>query len=192
VCVCVCTRVCSTGVWTQGLALARQGLYHLSHNPRPFIFKVEPLAFAHEGPVPQSSCLHFLCSWDDRHKPPHPAFFFWLRWFSLFCLGLASNHHLHLLINWDYKVSHQTLPVLISYFLPHCVWAALSLWLFLQLFVLNAWLICFHLVSWQVHLHYQPPSESCHGFALLIWDITYYYHLLLISLIISKGYSWKC
>jgi hypothetical protein len=79
---------CSSGVWTQGLALAaRQVLYHLSHIHRPFwcsYFSNRSLCLWKSGPGPPFSYLRFLCSWNDRHEIPTPSFY-WLRW------GLANS-----------------------------------------------------------------------------------------------------
>jgi hypothetical protein len=38
VCVCFICLFSSTGVWTQGLTLAREGLYHLSHSTSNFLY----------------------------------------------------------------------------------------------------------------------------------------------------------
>jgi hypothetical protein len=62
---------CGTGVWTQGPMLAQ-----------PFLLWVWGLFQSRPGP--QSSYLRYFGSWDSRHTPSHPDFY-WLRW------GLANN-----------------------------------------------------------------------------------------------------
>jgi hypothetical protein len=60
-----------------GLSLVRQALYHLNHNPMSFCIRYfsNRVSNLYLGlPGPQSSYLCFLCSWDDRHMPPHPGF----------------------------------------------------------------------------------------------------------------------
>jgi hypothetical protein len=49
------------------------------------------------GPVPFEplwpgyTCICFLCSWDDRHVPPCPAFY-WLKWgLAVFRAGLKPQ-----------------------------------------------------------------------------------------------------
>jgi hypothetical protein len=61
---------CGTGVWAEGLTLARQVLYHFSH-PSILFAWVLYLCLGHPGQ--QSYYLHFSCSWDYSCVPPHPG-----------------------------------------------------------------------------------------------------------------------
>jgi hypothetical protein len=77
-----------TGVWIQGLVLARQMLYH---TPALFCFSYISNRVSHlylGWPGLQCSYLHFPNTWDG------PAFY-WLRWGLTNCLpGLALKCHL--------------------------------------------------------------------------------------------------
>jgi hypothetical protein len=96
--------VVSTGVWSQGCALARQALYHFSHSTSPFCigyfelgshFICEPtwttiLLFAEE------ECIVGMTG---THNCPQP--FIEMRSHKLFLRGLALNHHpLNLHLPW--------------------------------------------------------------------------------------------
>jgi hypothetical protein len=77
------------GVWTQGLVLTRQTLYHLSHSPThtPFLiwlFLREGLAFMSGQPVLQSSHLCFLHSWNDSSTPSTLLLLFEMRSYGFF------------------------------------------------------------------------------------------------------------
>jgi hypothetical protein len=68
----------STGVWTQGLALAMQGLYHFSHSPSPFclfIFQIKASDFCLVWPGSQSFYFCFPCSWDGQMWATTPSFY---------------------------------------------------------------------------------------------------------------------
>jgi hypothetical protein len=64
---------CSSEVGTQGLALARQTLYHFSQSPPALftlvIFAIRSWTFCNS---PGLRCVP-LHSWDGRCVPPHPA-----------------------------------------------------------------------------------------------------------------------
>jgi hypothetical protein len=67
----------STGTWTQDPSFPCRK----RAAPIPFpmcYFLNRELLWRPSWPGPQSSYLHFLCIWDDRHTPPCPAFY-WLR-----------------------------------------------------------------------------------------------------------------
>jgi hypothetical protein len=71
---------CGTENGTQGLRLAKQVLYHLSHTPCPFFylsyFSGKILwDFFCPGPASDADLLdlYLLSSWDDRHEPLCPA-----------------------------------------------------------------------------------------------------------------------
>jgi hypothetical protein len=84
---------CSSGVWTQGLALARQVLYLLSHTPSPFCSPCFSNRISHLCPGqsgPASSHWSFPCSLDDRHTTI-PSFYCLSCGLTNFLLGLASN-----------------------------------------------------------------------------------------------------
>jgi hypothetical protein len=92
----------STVVWTQGLPLGRQVIYHLSHVPSPFCFSY------FSGRV-----LHFLpwLAWTTVFLlmpmciPPHQL----VNWdvvFLIFCLGWPQNcspPNLCFLSSWNYR-----------------------------------------------------------------------------------------
>jgi hypothetical protein len=62
----------STGGWTQGLLVVRQGLYFLSSVPSPFIyFSYRVSLLPMNGLRPPSSYLHIPHSWDCRYVLPH-------------------------------------------------------------------------------------------------------------------------
>jgi hypothetical protein len=74
---------CSTRVWNQGLAFARQTFYHLSHAPSPFCFSY----------------------FSDRvsHFCPGPA---WATFYLCFCVSCVpgikgTHHHAQLLVEWS-------------------------------------------------------------------------------------------
>jgi hypothetical protein len=86
-------------VWTQGLLLPNQVLYHLSHIPAAlfavFFFSDRISPFVLVDFALRSSYIHLLCSWDYRCKLPYKAYF--LSWGSNFCfaqagLELQSSH----------------------------------------------------------------------------------------------------
>jgi hypothetical protein len=89
-----CFIFVSTGVWTLGLALARKVLYHLNHTPTLFtvvIFQIGSCSFC-SGRSALRSCLSCLLhGWDDRHVPPHPAFFVEMDRNSFLTLALSYN-----------------------------------------------------------------------------------------------------
>jgi hypothetical protein len=82
----------SSRVWTQGLVLAKQVIYNVSHASNPFCFRYfldRVLCLCSEWPGPWAS--HFLPSWDDRHTPPHPDFINWNVVSRIFSLRLNPN-----------------------------------------------------------------------------------------------------
>jgi hypothetical protein len=116
VCVCVCVCVIyfvliigfprSTGVWTQGLMVARKEFYHLSHVVALFCFSYFSGRVLHFCLGLASDCdpptYGLPCSWNHKPAPPHPAY--WLRWRSfanLFCPVWPQT--MILLSSWDYK-----------------------------------------------------------------------------------------
>jgi hypothetical protein len=85
----------SSGVWTLGLTLAGQVLYHLNHIPNPFCFGYYfwLLFFLCPGrPGPRSSHLGIPCTWGDRLTPPCPPFY-WLRWGAPNVLTRLALYH---------------------------------------------------------------------------------------------------
>jgi hypothetical protein len=74
----------STGIWTQGLELTRQVLYHLNYASSPFFSR----HFLSRLDCTMCLLFYTFCNrWDDRLAPPCLAFFCW-DWVSLtFCLG---------------------------------------------------------------------------------------------------------
>jgi hypothetical protein len=108
---CLFCFVVVLGDWILGLTLVRKTLYHLSYAPDLFgliIFRTG----SHLGqPEPQSSYSYFLCSWDDRCAPPHPAVC-WDGILLTFLVELTSNHYstdLHLPNSCYYKYEPQHL-----------------------------------------------------------------------------------
>jgi hypothetical protein len=65
----------STAIRTEDLAFARQAL--LFHTPSPFCFGYFSYSVPRLWPGPTHSYLFFLCSWCDRHMPPHAGFIGW-------------------------------------------------------------------------------------------------------------------
>jgi hypothetical protein len=77
-----------------GFALARQAFYHLRHTPALFTVVILEIGSCFLPRLAKTVILLFYTSshsWDDRHVPPHPAFFL-LRWGSqeLSCLDWAG------------------------------------------------------------------------------------------------------
>jgi hypothetical protein len=67
----------STGVWTQGLMLARQAFYPLSHIPNPFALVIFEIGsdFLPGLAWPVILLFYTSChSWDNRHIPSCPGF----------------------------------------------------------------------------------------------------------------------
>jgi hypothetical protein len=109
-------------VWTRGLILARQMLYHSNHILNLFCFNYffggsYILPRVHFGPWSSYLCLtHSL---DCKCTPPCPDN--WLRWgFVNFLPGLASSHDSsNLPSSWNYRYRYATIPGLIYSFNEH-------------------------------------------------------------------------
>jgi hypothetical protein len=81
-------------VWTHSLALVRQALYHLSHNPSTVCFSYFSDRVSHfcpSQPGPQSSYLCLSPNWDYKFVPPYP--------FKFWCLSSLYILHINPLSN---------------------------------------------------------------------------------------------
>jgi hypothetical protein len=79
-----------TGLWTQGIAFARQSLSHLRHTHSCFccgylLNRVSLLCLGRAGWRPSYS--GFLSRWDDKCMTPCSAVLVKMVYFGLFCLG---------------------------------------------------------------------------------------------------------
>jgi hypothetical protein len=108
-----------TGIWTQGLMLARQVLYTWVMSPALFALGVfwfvivlnRVLCFCPGcQPGPPSTYLHLPYNWNYKHASPFSAYLL-DESLTNFLPKLVSNSdpsNLHLLRSWDYKLYHHS------------------------------------------------------------------------------------
>jgi hypothetical protein len=149
--------VYGSGVWTQGLMLARQVIYNLSHSPSLFC------SLDHDPPLFASP--H---SWNDRHELLHPVIVWGGVW-KTFCSSWASI----------LPVSASQVARIIG--LSHCAWTTLNfkLWSFPGLVMHGVWYSLAmlgrgserqHLVGQVIKRAYNPYSmEYC---VTKLWYLT--------------------
>jgi hypothetical protein len=101
--------VCATSVWAQGLMLARQALYHLSHSASPFLLvMIFFFFFGSSGVWTQGFTFARQVLYHLNHSASSPAFFcvgdFVLGSHKLFA-QLASNHNPPDLCSWMARIA---------------------------------------------------------------------------------------
>jgi hypothetical protein len=78
------------------------------------IFQIGSCIYVWAGLDHNSSYLCFLCSWDDRHTPPSPAFIGWDGISQTFCLGWPQTVFLLISVSWGARIIGMTHQVFFS------------------------------------------------------------------------------
>jgi hypothetical protein len=124
----VCMGRCITGTWIQGLTIARQALFHLSHTSRsiPSGLVILEIGSCFLPKLAWTTILLFYasyCRWDDRQVPPCPAVFCWFGILQTFLSRLAWNcYPPNLSFQSGCNYRHESLGLdwrVVSYFMLH-------------------------------------------------------------------------